>query len=509
MTAVAKLPEKWREHAAQIGAHTTAPHGLTWDHGACDALNRCADELTAALSPAELGGVEKRAPVQGYHARNIPWEVHGLAWEAYAKKCGRGQSAEQLANRGGFGIREMDEYLPDWRKRVAEIDNPTPRAAEAEWLPIESAPVATDALLTDVETCLVYGQKIGRQLGRAWRYVDGSAQAQAYGFHGFNDDITHWRPLPAPPSLTQPEGGDQVTEITHIEVLRKVIHWAESRCPCKEETPDPCTLCGATVAEGTCKAVESIFPRDLLRDLRDALSARASAGEGGEWVMVPRRLTAENGAKGLLSGEFCEHFEFKCYECDDGMIDDEPCDDCDGRGTHRVKVPIEWTTIKAIHRMVVEHLAAAPQPQLDECPACKLGQATCGYHARIPATPPAHGDGEGVPFDVVREVVKARTRLGFASPEGQEEQAARAVELIRELCEEVIALTTRPTLEARDAVDARRYRYLRDHCKREWYSDMPHNKGAPSLDIEFEARGHDLDAAIDAALALPAQGEGK
>ena len=58
MTAVAKLPEKWREHAAQIGAHTTAPHGLTWDHGARDALNRCADELEATLSPAELGGVD-------------------------------------------------------------------------------------------------------------------------------------------------------------------------------------------------------------------------------------------------------------------------------------------------------------------------------------------------------------------------------------------------------------------------------------------------------------------
>jgi hypothetical protein len=59
-----------------------------------------------------------------------------------------------------------------------------------------------------------------------------------------------------------------------------------------------------------------------------------------------------------------------------------------------------------------------------------------------------------------------------------------------------------------EALDARRYRFLRDHCKREWVSDMPRDKGAPSLDIDFEAEGHDLDAAVDAAIAASAEGEG-
>lgn len=51
------------------------------------------------------------------------------------------------------------------------------------------------------------------------------------------------------------------------------------------------------------------------------------------------------------------------------------------------------------------------------------------------------------------------------------------------------------------AKEAERYRFLRRRHVREWVSDMPENKGKPSLDIDFEAPGHDLDAAIDAAIA--------
>lgn len=57
--------------------------------------------------------------------------------------------------------------------------------------------------------------------------------------------------------------------------------------------------------------------------------------------------------------------------------------------------------------------------------------------------------------------------------------------------------------------DAARYAYLRDNCKREWQSDMSHDRGKPSLDIEFEAPGWDLDAAIDTARGLlSGEGEG-
>lgn len=48
--------------------------------------------------------------------------------------------------------------------------------------------------------------------------------------------------------------------------------------------------------------------------------------------------------------------------------------------------------------------------------------------------------------------------------------------------------------------DAERYQWLRANCVREWVSVMPDKAQAPTLDIGFTAPGHDLDAAIDAAI---------
>lgn len=90
----------------------------------------------ALLARTEAGAVEKRAPVQRYHGKTIPWRVHGLAWEAYAKKYGSSQSAERIAERGGFGVGEMDEFLPGWRE-MAEGTHPQDASGDAEryrWL---------------------------------------------------------------------------------------------------------------------------------------------------------------------------------------------------------------------------------------------------------------------------------------------------------------------------------------------------------------------------------------
>jgi hypothetical protein len=58
-------------------------------------------------------------------------------------------------------------------------------------------------------------------------------------------------------------------------VLRKIEHWAQQKCPCHNEQPNPCPLCGASVENlEACKAVESIFPRDLLVEVR-SITARA------------------------------------------------------------------------------------------------------------------------------------------------------------------------------------------------------------------------------------------
>ena len=78
------------------------------------------------------------------------------------------------------------------------------------------------------------------------------------------------------------------------------------------------------------------------------------------YVMVPKKLTAENGAKGVLSGEFSETKFINCPEC----FGDDECETCDGSGRIEITVPVTWTTIKAIWAKGVEHFTAAPQQEV-------------------------------------------------------------------------------------------------------------------------------------------------
>lgn len=60
-------------------------------------------------------------------------------------------------------------------------------------------------------------------------------------------------------------------------------------------------------------------------------------------AVMPRRLTAENGAKALLMGEFFEEFEI--FEIDE--FGDEV--------SRFEKVPVSWDTIKSIYEKIVSH----------------------------------------------------------------------------------------------------------------------------------------------------------
>ena len=51
----------------------------------------------------------------------IPWEFAEIAFRAYEKKYGSGQSLETIAVRGGFGVEEMDEFCPEWREHIEFI----------------------------------------------------------------------------------------------------------------------------------------------------------------------------------------------------------------------------------------------------------------------------------------------------------------------------------------------------------------------------------------------------
>ncbi|ENK7947299.1 molecular chaperone DnaJ [Escherichia coli] len=83
-----------------------------------------------------------------------------------------------------------------------------------------------------------------------------------------------------------------------------------------------------------------------------------SPGIPDGWVIVPKKLTAENGAKGVLSGEFSETTFISCPEC----FGDDDCETCDCSGRIEIKVPVSWTTIKTIWAKGCEHFSiVAPQ----------------------------------------------------------------------------------------------------------------------------------------------------
>ncbi|CAM6605282.1 hypothetical protein [Klebsiella michiganensis] len=98
----------------------------------------------------------------------------------------------------------------------------------------------------------------------------------------------------------------------------------------------------------------SAMPRAALKSLLQAGNSQ-TIPEG--YVMVPLRLTAENGAKEALSGEFSETRFVNCPEC----FSDDECETCDGSGRIEITVPVTWTTIKAIWVKGVEHFAATAQ----------------------------------------------------------------------------------------------------------------------------------------------------
>jgi hypothetical protein len=74
----------------------------------------------------------------------------------------------------------------------------------------------------------------------------------------------------------------------------------------------------------------------------------------GRSVLMPKELTAENGAKDLLMGEFFEVARLECPHCDE---EGEDCDCCEGEAAYTYRVPISWAAIKEIYSMCVSNLS--------------------------------------------------------------------------------------------------------------------------------------------------------
>ncbi|NMX92047.1 MULTISPECIES: hypothetical protein [unclassified Pseudomonas] len=75
------------------------------------------------------------------------------------------------------------------------------------------------------------------------------------------------------------------------------------------------------------------------------------------YCIMPRQLTAENGAKALLLGEFKLLVTKECPECCELEEPTEGCSICDGEGEYGQKHTIPWDQIKFIYSKAVSGLA--------------------------------------------------------------------------------------------------------------------------------------------------------
>jgi hypothetical protein len=112
---------------------------------------------------------------------------------------------------------------------------------------------------------------------------------------------------------------------------------------------------------------EKVIPRHQWNQMRSeqaaSFTARLTKSPSSPQVadgcaIVPRELTAENGAKAALIGEFVQRYVAACTECDG---EGDNCSACEGSGTQEHSLDIDWTTIKEIWKAAVAHFAAAPQ----------------------------------------------------------------------------------------------------------------------------------------------------
>ncbi|HIH9685881.1 hypothetical protein [Klebsiella pneumoniae] len=148
------------------------------------------------------------------------------------------------------------------------------------------------------------------------------------------------QPAPVVPEEATPDSIEILASARRRD--RAVFQWDEDQRNAAADSWNACRAAmlqaGTLTNEGTIQAVNSPVIPD-------------------GYVMVPMRLTAENGAKGALSGEFSETKFVNCPEC----FGDDECETCDGSGRIEITVPVTWATIKEIWAKGVEHFAAAPQ----------------------------------------------------------------------------------------------------------------------------------------------------
>lgn len=82
-----------------------------WVLAHSSAFNEVALNLRQALAERQ------RAPVMGL-PNGIPWKMHLRAYDEYCKQYGEQPALLEGNCRGGFGVNELDEFIPNWRDEL-------------------------------------------------------------------------------------------------------------------------------------------------------------------------------------------------------------------------------------------------------------------------------------------------------------------------------------------------------------------------------------------------------
>ncbi|HIF6338657.1 TPA: hypothetical protein ACX3M3_000704 [Enterobacter hormaechei] len=218
---------------------------------------------------------------------------------------------------------------------------------------------------------------------------------------GFND-LPHGTPLyaapPAPECLTRPvhprisseelddetldelidfrrstfeyhsQQGNKVQTIIHGVTLTAMIELKERRAAMLQGAEPVMTAyklpfeqwlsqqTGTIDVECGCVMTEVFF-----HWLRVAYEAGNSPVIPDGYCIMPLKLTADNGAKGALCGEFHVQYRIVCQSCVG-----EGCEDCNHTGGWDAEIPVSWDTIKRIHESAVEACALPAAPQQED-----------------------------------------------------------------------------------------------------------------------------------------------
>ncbi|MDD2110102.1 hypothetical protein [Pseudomonas asiatica] len=110
-----------------------------------------------------------------------------------------------------------------------------------------------------------------------------------------------------------------------------------------------------TKEEAERDAAEVGLPVVGLGPMTESSAPAVSIPDG--YCLMPRGLTAENGAKALLLGEFKLEVTRECPECRELEEPAEGCEICDGEGEYGQSHIIPWEKIKFIYSEAVKGLA--------------------------------------------------------------------------------------------------------------------------------------------------------